>query len=302
MNTEPSPAADFLARLDVEQYLDTLNALAALAEGARERLGDLLHIAAQVPHGPAQFDPGEVLLSEGRLSARERDAVLESKRRATGAPPHDGQAALGNILVADRQITRAQLESALRRQVSSGRHLGEELIHAGHASRGQVAGGLSLQRKLVAGALIVATGFVPVAGLLPSAYAGQANATMAVSVRVVSTVRMQVSYQASQVTITPLDIEHGFVEVLSASRFSVSADGASGFSLDFRPVGSLFESAMVAGFGHAVRLGPDGGSVFIRGMHSPQSMHDLNYRFTLSPGLLPGVYAWPLQVSVQPLP
>ena len=190
----------------------------------------------------------------------------------------------------------------MHQQIDSGRKLGEELIHTGHASKVQIDRGLSLQRLLLAVALAVATALAPVAGIVPAAQAGQASTNMAVSIRVVAGAKMQTDYQAAQLTVTAADIARGFVEIQSASRFFISTDQGSGYSVEFRPVGNLFDSAQVVGLGRTVQLSADGGTVFLRDTLSPNIPHELSYRFNLSPGTLPGTYPWPLQLSVSALP
>ena len=217
-----------------------------------------------------------------------------------------GHFALGNIMVANHEITRAQLEDALRRQVGSGRRVGEELIHAGHANERQVTNGLSLQRRLVAYAMAITAGLVPLAGLVAPVAAGQAHGTMAVSVTVVAEAGMQSAYQAAQLKIAADDVARGFVDVPAASRFAVTTNSPVGYSVEFHSVGKLFDAVQVVGLGRAVQLGADGGAVFVRGALPTGpglgAMHELNYRFTLSPGTLPGSYPWPLQLSVHALP
>lgn len=254
---------ELLSRLDIEHYLDQLESVAPPLSDERQRLGELLRAAKHVT-GPRQFP-------------------------------------LGNILVAIGQITRDQLESALLRQGASGRRLGEELITAGHADEGQIEGGLLLQRKLVAWALAVAVGIVPLATLAPPVAAAQKSAAIRVSATVVPSARMHKHHQTQQFTISAADITRGHVEIPAASRFSVTSNSPAGYRIDFHPLGDFFESAHVAGLGNVVHLGADGGSIVQRGPLPPDLTHELSFRFTLRPGTLPGLYPWPLLLSVRAL-
>jgi len=55
---------------------------------------------------------------------------------------------LGELLVAQGAITSQQLAEALERQKTSGRRLGEELIHAGVVKRSVVSRALRMQRRI----------------------------------------------------------------------------------------------------------------------------------------------------------
>ena len=207
---------------------------------------------------------------------------------------------LGAILVATGQITRAQLEYALRRQAATGRRLGDELIKAGQASKGQIEGGLLLQRKLVTDALIMATMLAPLASTVPSAQAGQ-TASMQVSVTVIANTKVRTDYQATQLKITEADVTRGYIDVSAASRFLVSTNSRSGYLVEFYPIGNLFESVQIEGLGNAVRLGADGGTIVQRNPLLTNMNHELSYRFILRPDAQSGSYQWPLLLSVRPL-
>ena len=215
--------------------------------------------------------------------------------------PASGKFALGNILVANGQITRAQLESALLGQASTGRRLGEELISACHASKEQIKSGLLLQKRLVACALAITVGLAPLVTMVPAAEAAQTSAAIQVSARVVASARMRTAHQATQLRITAADVARGYAEAPAASRFSVATNSRSGYLLEFHPVGDVFESVHVGGLGSTVQLGSDGGAIVQRGLQPPDLTHELSFRFTLRPGAQPGSYPWPLQLSVRTL-
>lgn len=302
---------DLLAQLDIVEYLDQLDHVLALAAGERQRLGDLLRAAeritsAQLADALAEQQQGrcklgEILIKKGLLTQKERDAVLEFQRRQKSLEPASGKFALGNVLVANGQISRSQLEDALLRQVSSGRRLGEELITAGHASQEQVDDGLFLQRKLITYALAVTMGLVPLVTLVPSAEAAQKSAALAVSVTVIANAKLNTAFQAAQLNISAADVARGYVDVPAASRFSVATNSRSGYLLHFHPLSELFESARVDGLTQAGHIGAEGGTIVQRSPHPLNGAHELNYRFMLRPDVAPGNYPWPLQLSVRAL-
>lgn len=301
---------ELLSRLDIEEYLDQLDRTAALVAGEREYFGDLLRTAVHVtPRPPAErlssrqgdgIQPSDIPIGNADLLPQEQEMILDFQRQRTSAANGSGQFALGNILVASDQITRAQLERALLRQTATGRRLGEELMTTGDASKRQVENGLRLQKKLLACALAVVVGLVPTAAVQTAA-AAQASAAMPVSATVIAGARKQIDYQATQLKITAADVAHGYVEALSASRFSVTSNSRSGYRIDFHSMGDFFKSVEVAGLGNVVRLSAEGGSIVQRGPLPPTLSHELGFRFELRPGTLPGLYPWPLQLSVQAL-
>lgn len=234
------------------------------------------------------------------LTRRERNVNLDLHRLQVGKAS-TGEFALGKILVADGQITPHQLECALRRQAATGRRLGEELIQAGHASESQVEGGLLLQRKLIAYALVVAAGLAPLAAITPAAEAAQKSAAMTVSVTVIANAKVRLDYQTTQLNISAADIARGYVDIAAATRFSVHTNSRIGYLMEFRPLVNLFESVQVNGLGNAVKLGADGGAIVQRGPLPPKLSHELSFRFALRSDTRPGNYPWPLMLSVRAL-
>ena len=215
-----------------------------------------------------------------------------------GTAPPNGHFALGHILVANGEITPAQLEEALHRQAHSGKRLGEELVCAGHASKKQIDEGLQLQRKIIAYALALSTGLVPLA---PTVAMANPTAAVAVSAVVIANVKLRAVHQETQLTITAADVVRGYVDVASGSRFAVQTNSRTGYSMQFSPVGSLFASVQVDGLNHPVRFGPEGGTVVQRRTVAPDQAHDLSFRFVLQSDAQPGTYRWPLQMSVRAL-
>ncbi len=303
----PDITAELLLQLDIEKYLDQLNQTVALTTEEREHLTDILSVPEADVFGQNNQELSKntrgsrllsrTLINHPKLSPRERGAVIKFEQHPQDVTPVSGEFALGNILVANGQITRSQLELALMQQTKTGRRLGEELIKAGHASSGQVEKGLLIQRKLVAYALAASVGFSPV--VATTADAAQMSADVGVSVTVVAHAKMQTVFQETQLKISKEDIVRGFVEVASASRFSVSTNSQSGYLLEFYPVGEIFESVQIGGLGSPVHIGADGGAIVQRGQLLANYSHELSFRFTLRPEVVPGNYPWPLQLSVR---
>lgn len=236
------------------------------------------------------------------FTQHEQNLSIELQRWKTGKASAASEFSLGNILVADGQITRAQLDEALLNQVSSGLRLGEELIKHGHASKIQVDIGLMMQRKFVRNALAITLGLASITPVMtPWAEAALTSAALPVTASVIANAKIQTQYQVPQLKITQADIARGYVEVPAAMRFSVATNSRSGYLMEFHPVGNLFKSVEIAGLGNPVNLGADGGAIVQRGPLPPTLTHELGFRFTLQADTLPGNYPWPLQLSVRPV-
>ena len=297
-----------LSRLDMEEYLSQLNHILALAAGERQRLGGLLRAAQRIT--AEQLDDalaqqrcdhrklGEILIEKRLLTPQERDTILEFQRRQSGIAPPSGKFTLGNILLANGDITRVQLKDALHRQTHSGRRLGAELITAGHASKKQIDDGLLLQRKIIAYALAVSVGLAPLA---PTDAAAKPVAAMGVSATVIANAKLKTEHQETQLRITEADLARGYVEVAVASRFAVQTNSRSGYVMEFLPVGNLFTWVQVGGLANAARLGSEGGTIVQRGPLSPGLIHELSFRFVLQADAQTGTYPWPLHMSVRAL-
>jgi hypothetical protein len=299
---------DLLSSPNVDEYMNQLDHVVALPVEERQRFGKLLHAAKHIT--PRQLNevlsepqrdsrkPDEIRGDKSVLEQRGKNAVLEFQRRQAGVSLASGEFTLGNILVTNGQITQPQLEDALRRQVKTGRRLGEELVTSGLVNNGQVEGGLLLQRKLIAYALAVTVG---IASHAPLAEATQKNAAMPVSVTVIANAKMQTNYQAKQIKITEADVARGYVDIADASSFSISTNSRSGYLMEFHPVTNLFDAVQVSGLGNPVQMGADGGTIIHRGSQHPNQSHELSFRFTLHQDAKPGSYPWPLMLSVRAL-
>lgn len=114
---------------------------------------------------------------------------------------------------------------------------------------------------------------------------------------------VQVLAQPASVTITAADIARGYLDAPSPAQLAVKSNTAQGFTLLFTNQGDFVRQIRVKGLGSDVQLGAGGGVVTHaatgRGMNTTNL--DLGYRFELAASAQQGVYAWPMQVSVQPL-
>jgi len=205
---------------------------------------------------------------------------------------------LGEILVAQGQITQEQLDSALASQRTSGRRLGEELIKAGYVKRSVVSRALRIQRRVTFAAMCST---LAVSTIAPAVEAAQARSQIAVSAVVPAQVLGQVVQQPSEITITDSDIARGYVDVMAGSQLRVTSNSPAGYVIDFFTRLPIFRTVRVSNGSGSAELGPEGGAIIERGLIGRNLPLSLTYRFVLSPDAKPGTYAWPLALNVRAL-
>ncbi|HTP45343.1 MAG TPA: hypothetical protein VMQ50_00290 [Casimicrobiaceae bacterium] len=194
-------------------------------------------------------------------------------------------------------ISREQLAIALERQKTSGRRLGEELIKAGFVKRSVVNRALRMQRSLGVAAVCSIAMSTLLAPDVRAAAQGRMLVTATVPARAVS----ELQAQQAEITLSPADVARGYVDVAVGSRLKVSANGREGYAVDFFPRLSIFKSVQIRTSSADARIGPDGGTMIVRGRHGRKMPVDLSYRFELREHIAPGTYPWPLALSVRPL-
>jgi hypothetical protein len=302
----PRGTGDGVARL-IQDHLADAGALVRLAAGPPRPIGELLVEAGRLDaaglRGVLEEQAvtgerfGEVLVRHGDLSPQERDIALEFQRHQRERDASEGSLRLGTILLARGDVTPEQLEAALVRQRGSGRKLGEELVAAGDVDESRLAEVLSLQGKLVAVALAAALALAPVGASAASAGSPlSANARTDFAIKIPAVLRLQSTFQAEHVTIEQRDVNRGYVEVASASRFELVANIP--YDVNFESNAAWFSSVKVSGFPNEVQFGAGGGRYFQPLKRVDRGPRELNYRFELDPTTLPGTYRWPLSLSV----
>lgn len=105
----------------------------------------------------------------------------------------------------------------------------------------------------------------------------------------------------STLTISSADIRRGYVETANTLQLRVASNSTQGYSLDLLPVNDVFSSVVVRGLDNDVVLGEDGGTIVQRWQRAQTVSLALKFRFSIRPGVQPGEYSWPLQVTVRPL-
>lgn len=157
---------------------------------------------------------------------------------------------------------------------------------------------LVLRRKLVEAVLIAVLSLV-LAPAMQSAHAEAHTTKVIVMARIATFFRMQFEHQTASLTVTAQDVERGYVEVPAASSFSIVTNTQDGIVVDFRPRNDVFRSVVVTGLQNSFEIGAQGGSALHNLPHGRTTFHQLGFRFTLRPDVLPGAYPWPLEISVR---
>lgn len=105
--------------------------------------------------------------------------------------------------------------------------------------------------------------------------------------------------------LTPDDIRRGWVEIPVRSRLWIFSNSRSGCFLRFGVAeeASWLGLIVVRGLPAEAQIGRSGGSLHHRWPGASRSVLELGYRFELQPEAKPGVYPWPLRISLllQPL-
>jgi hypothetical protein len=163
--------------------------------------------------------------------------------------------------------------------------------------------------RRLCGALMILSLAMPISAMGTQA-AGHAGSVVHVSATVLAHATTKVAHQATHITITEHDVKMGYVDAHEASIFIVTALPSSTYFLVFHPRVDIFSSVRIKGLESQVVLGPDGGEVIQSGLSSKKAKersrthltvfeYELSYRFMIKPGIRPGTYDWPLQLTVR---
>jgi hypothetical protein len=138
------------------------------------------------------------------------------------------------------------------------------------------------------------------AGGLASLCAADSGTLLQVTATVSPVARLEAVAQAP-LLITRADLARGFVDTPHPLHLRVYSNSRAGFVLEVAAQSRWFTAVAIEGLDAPVTLGAEGGAVVQRWQGAPSRALDLRVRFGLGPGLLPGLYAWPLQLRARPL-
>lgn len=142
-------------------------------------------------------------------------------------------------------------------------------------------------------------------GAAGAASASGAAASPPVTLTVSATVlpRTAVTSVASPtaIVVSADDVRRGYVDVGAPTRLLLSNNAPRGFAIDVFPTAGIFTAVNVRSAGAAAFLGRDGGTIVERSVHGRAIAITLSWRFMLADDVTPGLYPWPLQLTVRAL-
>ena len=143
-------------------------------------------------------------------------------------------------------------------------------------------------------ALAIAGGF---AGLC----AADSRGTLQVTANVVPVARLEMTAPVPPLLISTADVARGYVDTPRPLRLRVYSNSRAGFALDVVSMSPWFTAVALNGLDTEVTLGTEGGTIVQRWQGEQSRALALRTRFKLAAGLVPGLYAWPLQLRARPL-
>jgi hypothetical protein len=146
-------------------------------------------------------------------------------------------------------------------------------------------------------------GVLGLSSLTFSAAANQAEMQLRVSATVLKRASVQVISQPAAVTVSADDLVRGYVDVPAPAQLAIKSNSPSGYLLEFANQGDFMSQILVTGLASNLQFGPDGGVVAQPGNSNGVTRATLNlgFRFLLSASAQPGIYAWPIRLSVAAL-
>ncbi|MBZ5637264.1 MAG: hypothetical protein LAO51_00755 [Acidobacteriia bacterium] len=152
-----------------------------------------------------------------------------------------------------------------------------------------------------AACLLAAGAALPPRGAAASDVGGKPggdSAAVAVGARVVSSARLETVRSVRALTLTPEDVGRGYVEIEHATSVVVKTNSPTGYFLEVEIASEMIRGAQVLGLPGGAFVASDDGRV-IRPTRGPLVERlDLGFRFELSQRAEPGVYPWPVSLTV----
>jgi hypothetical protein len=131
--------------------------------------------------------------------------------------------------------------------------------------------------------------------------AGQVRTSIGVSATVLAVAHIERQSEPKDLAISAADLERGYIDVSEPTAVVIHSNSALGFALEVLPVVPIAASMIVRGCDAQASLGAEGGTIVQRWQHTNTMRLSLHFRLLLAPGLAPGRYPWPVQLSVRPL-
>jgi hypothetical protein len=164
---------------------------------------------------------------------------------------------------------------------------------------------LPLLRLLTVFALAVTLAVGAVAESLPAGTTGsnKASAHVSIGATVLRHIGVRVLVAPRTLQISAADIVLGYVDVPQASTLEIRSNSPAGYLLAIYTEADFSRGTEVRGSGGVALLGRSGGVLSFKaeGKGMRTTPVALSFRVLLSPQARPGVYPWPMQISVLPV-
>lgn len=158
----------------------------------------------------------------------------------------------------------------------------------------------SFVARAVVFAALVAAGIPGQALAGPAGGAGPASSRVSLPVRVTvrSVLRVRAVGQPDHLAVSAADVERGFVEVGNA-RLQVFSNHPSPVRLVASIASSVAQAVEIAGLPQAIVARPLGEASLARGGGGPSERgYEVRFRIRLARGTVPGLYPWPVFLSL----
>jgi hypothetical protein len=121
---------------------------------------------------------------------------------------------------------------------------------------------------------------------------------LTVSVRVMSFMRIRTQNQSRKLVITDTDIDNGYVDIYSGTRYYIQTNVSDDYVIEFSPLTGIFDKVVVSDGTKSGEFESSGGCVYMTytGGRSGE-VKDLDYRIYLGGDVRPGTYPWPLAMQ-----
>ena len=106
-------------------------------------------------------------------------------------------------------------------------------------------------------------------------------------------------HQVAAIEVTADDVARGEVRVRAGSRIVVTTRDPASPAVEFRARSTFARALSIEGLSRTVNLGATETVVVLTHAVAGRQVFELDYRFALAPGVIPGTYAWPLQIAVR---
>jgi hypothetical protein len=126
----------------------------------------------------------------------------------------------------------------------------------------------------------------------------RASASVSVGATVIPSARLELGRHERLLTLKPEDVTRGYVEVVPAMSLVVRTNGATGYFLDFQIASDMIWGADIFGLTRDAFVGCQRGRVLQPTKGPAREELELGFRFHLSENAAPGVYPWPVSVTV----